>query len=158
MKFRYNSKHTDGSIVSLEEIVLFLKARTNIGIFHNRWKALGCDRSIQEGANRNRNFPVSNSNKFSRNVIAASSFPRIYILDHLHHSISINNMKIEVLDIIMIILSDTFNTGMLIMPCNGIWSRNYVVIKADVCGYIYKKVIEYFRHSGSICNGFTIFI
>ena len=36
----------------------------------------------------------------------------------------------------MIILSDTFNTGMLIMPSNGIWSKNYVVIKTDVCGII----------------------
>ena len=52
-------------------------------------------------------------------------------------------MIIEVLDLVMIILSDKFNTGMLIMPSNGIWSRNYVVITTDVCGNTNKIVVEY---------------
>ena len=50
----------------------------------------------------------------------------IYILYHLHYSFSINNMKVKVYDVFLIVLSDTFNTGVLIMPFDGIWSRNYV--------------------------------
>ena len=48
-------------------------------------------------------------------------------------------MKIKVFDLVSIVLPDTFDTGVLIMPFDGIWSRNYVVIKTDVCGNIYKK-------------------
>ena len=91
---------------------------------------------------RKRDFPLGNAHKFSRNAIAASSFPGIYILYHLLQSLSVNNMKVSVLDLIMIILSDTFNTVILIMPSNGIWSRNYLVIKADACGNIYKKALN----------------
>ena len=139
-KFRYNRTHTDRSIIAPEEISVFLKARTNITIFYSGWKTLGCDRNIQEGVNRSRNLPMRNSDIFFRNVIAASSFPRIYIC--IPVSVSTATKSRSLILIMKIIPSDAFNTEMLITPANGIWNTNYVVIKTDGRGSIFKKVIK----------------